>query len=74
VDRLYTPTPAQVAGMQAMVEKRLTQYDQVWQFVTTFDPTTLCGNPEECKCVGAHHVLDEIRAILEVPTAQDDNG
>lgn len=68
MDRSYTPTPAQVAAMQAMVEKRLTQYDQVWQFVTTFDPTELCGKPEECGCVTANHILDPLRAILEVPT------
>lgn len=61
----YRPTPAQVADMQAMVERRLMQYDQIWQFVSTFDPTSLCGNDQECKCVGANHVLDALRDILE---------
>lgn len=68
MDRPYVPTRAQIAGMQAMVEKRLTQYDQVWQFVTTFDPTEWCGKPEECGCVTANHILGPLRAILEVPT------
>lgn len=74
MDRFFTPTPDQVAGMQAMVEQRLAQYDQIWQFVTTFDATELCGEPEECKCVGANRVLDEIRAILEGRTGQDTDG
>ena len=74
MDRPYVPTPAQVAGMRAEVEKRLDQYDRMWVFVSTFDATELCGKPEECKCVGANHVLDQIRAILEGCTGESTDG
>jgi hypothetical protein len=74
MDRLYVPTPAQVAGMQAEVEKRLTRYDQVWRFVSTFDATALCKDDEGCKCNGAQTVIEEIRAILEDRAEQGTSG
>jgi hypothetical protein len=74
MDRPYVPTPAQVAGMRAEVEKRLAQYDQIWVFVSTFDATTLCNEGDACKCVGANHVLDQIRDILEGRTGQAADG
>lgn len=76
MDRPYVPTPDQVAGMQAMVEQRLAQYDQVWMKVMYPDDLPVDDGvdrgPEFHE--GRAFAFEEIRAILEGRTRQDTDG
>lgn len=66
---VYVPTPAQVAGMQAVVAKRLAQWDQLYDFAAHTDPawdgdTDGTREWELGYVEGKAVLLDEIREIL----------
>jgi hypothetical protein len=50
--------------MRAMVEQRLTQYDQVWMELNNYDEWAVHCAEVTCACKEAQHLIVRLRAIM----------